>query len=1133
MKCFECQFENRDGAKFCGECGASFEFSCPECGHTTAIQAKFCDECGHDVRRGTAATHPPHPAAETPHRSPEKTFLTPPSREGERKQVTVLFSDLSGYTVLSEKLDPEEVKEIMSRIFGEIAQVVTEYEGFIEKFIGDAVMALFGVPKAHEDDPMRAIRAAREIHHIVEKISPQFEEKIGRPLFMHTGIHTGLVVTGEIDLGKGTHGVLGDTINVASRLMGLAGKDEILVGHDTYHHAEGYFTFEEREPATVKGKSEAIKVYKVLSLKAEPVTVHRLSGLRARLTGRKAEMMQLQEAVTDLKAGKGSIISLYGDAGTGKSRLVEEFKATLDIDDIQWREGHAYAYTQNIPHYPLIDVLSRAFQIEEGDPPDRLQKKVETASRELMPDRQDLIPYIGSLYSISYPEIEAVSPEFWKVKLQEAIKAILTGLTERAPTIVCLEDLHWADPSSVALLRSILAGTRYPALFLCVYRPTFTLFSSHQLSSLPVSYREMKLQDLSPTDAQGMISSLLRADTILPELRKFIETRVEGNPFYLEEFINNLIETETIVRDNGSWRLTRSLTDADIPTTVQGIISARLDRLENETKRILQEASVIGRAFLYDILKRTTELREQIDTHLIGLERLDLIKQRTLQPDLEYIFKHALTQEVVYNGILKKEREVIHEKIGRVIEELFMDRLFEFYEALAFHFKQGQSSTKAVQYLMKAGKKALNRYALDESHQYYQEAYDILLALPSRSVEENKVLIDILFEWAYVFYHIGNFKGLADLFSPHVQLAESLDDAELLGMFYAWHGFALWMKGNCRDAYDYLHRALRLGEETDNFRVIGYACTWLSFTCTDMGLFDEAIAHGERGQSIADRIVTDHYLYFKSRAGLGHACFETAQPRNCHQMGKDILDHGLHYSDIRCQAVGYILMGTSFMATGDFPSAIEHYHRAIATTIDPFYSQWARCFLAASYVLNHQFEEAEPHAREVLSYSQENGADSMEQFMSGLLGIVEITKGNLSHGIKMVEAIHQTFIESERKMLVPISLIFLGNVYAQIALGTESITFPMIVKNIGFLARNVPFADKKAEEYFNQAIETAREVSSTGRMAQAYLELGRLHKAKKRTDKARTCLLEAVKVFEEINATVYLQQAREELVSLQ
>lgn len=226
-------------------------------------------------------------------------------------------------------------------------------------------------------------------------------------------------------------------------------------------------------------------------------------------------------------------------------------------------------------------------------------------------------------------------------------------------------------------------------------------------------------------------------------------------------------------------------------------------------------------------------------------------------------------------------------------------------------------------------------------------------------------------------------------------------------------------------------------------------------------------------------------------------------------------------------------MGTSSMTTGDFPSAIEHYHKAIATTIDPFYSQWARCFLASSYVLNDQFEEAEPHLREVLSYSQENGFDSMEQFMSGLLGIVEITKGNLSQGIKMVEAIHQTFIESERKMLVPIALFFMGNIYSQIALGTGSITLPMIVKNIGFLARSVPFADKKAEEYFNQTIETAREVKSTGRVAQAFLHLGLLHKGKKRYEKARECLTEAITIFEEIGADAYLQQAREVLTSLE
>ena len=310
MKCPKCQFDNPEGAKFCNECGHKF-------GEELAI-------------------------------------------EGERKQVTVLFSDLSGYTAMSERLDPEEVKNIISRIFGEIAQVVVKYDGSIEKFIGDAVVAFFGVPKAHEDDPVRALRAAREIHEIVNAMSHQFESKVGKPLSMHTGINTGLVVTGGVTTEKGPLGVTGDTVNVASRLSGLAKPGEILVGEDTYRQAEGLFNFAPLTPVSVKGKAEPIRACRVLSAKEEPTKTHRLSGLRSELIGRKVEMSQLKEAAQKLLEGKGAIFFITGDAGTGKSRLIEEFKATLDLNRIQWREGYSYAYASNIPYFPLMDLLSRA-----------------------------------------------------------------------------------------------------------------------------------------------------------------------------------------------------------------------------------------------------------------------------------------------------------------------------------------------------------------------------------------------------------------------------------------------------------------------------------------------------------------------------------------------------------------------------------------------------------------------------------------------------------------------------------------------------------------------------------------------------------------------------------------------------
>jgi predicted ATPase len=382
----------------------------------------------------------------------------------------------------------------------------------------------------------------------------------------------------------------------------------------------------------------------------------------------------------------------------------------------------------------------------------------------------------------------------------------------------------------VELVRRACLDLRQPAIVLCAYRPTFSLFTGHQLSSIGKYYHEIQLQNLSLSVARNMLASLLKTETIPPDLKRWVNSKAEGNPFYLEELVNSLIESDTLTRDNGSWKLTRSIAESDIPSSLHGLITGRLDRLEKKTKRILQEASVIGRDFLYEILKRITELEEHIDGELSQLERLDLIRTRSLQPDIEYMFKHALTQEIVYNGLLKKQRREIHEHIARVMESVFKDRLAEFSETLAYHFARGQSTAKAIDYLVKSGEKSLARYAVEEAHQYFSKAYDILALKEEISEAEKIILIDLLNSWGYAYYYLGEFKQFIVIFRTHEALAESLDDKARAGMFYAWFGIALFMVGKSKNSYDYLCKGLELGEKAGNQKIVGYACTWLTFT---------------------------------------------------------------------------------------------------------------------------------------------------------------------------------------------------------------------------------------------------------------------------------------------------------------
>ena len=1127
MECPNCQFDNREEAAFCLECGTELGIQCSNCEKSLPPGAKFCDACGRDLRQ-PQKTKPRIPV-------PAPVDDTPPPKpiESERKHVTALFSDLSGYTAMSERLDPEEVKEITGRIFDEVSKIISKYDGFVEKFAGDAVMALFGATVAHEDDPVRAIKAAREIHNRVNSLSPQYEERIEQPLVMHSGINTGLVVTGDIDLEKGTHGVAGDTINVAARLSSVGMADDILVGPDTFYQAEGYFDFKEMAPSTVKGKSKPIRTYKVIAQKEQPIKVHRLHGFQADLIGRRVEMNQLMDAARMLMEGSGGVFSIYGPAGTGKSRLINEFRESLNLDEIQWLEGHAYPHSQNIPYYPLIDLLNRSIQIEEGDSPQRVKKKIETGISSLVGENSEFIPYIGSLYSLSYPEIEEVSPAFWKEQLQKAVQIILSALAQQTPTIIRLEDLHWADPSFLELIRLLLSESRDPILFLCVYRPIISLFTSHQVSAMTHPYQEIRLQDLSTSESQGMVESLLRTAKIPSELQRFLQDKVEGNPFYIEEVINSLIESETLIRENGDWKLTKAITESEISSTIHGVISGRLDRLEKESKRILQEASVIGRTFFYEILNRITELEHQIDKSLRSLERLDLIRARALQPDLEYIFKHALTQEVVYNGLLKKERQVIHERIGLVMEQLFQDRLPEFYETLAYHFKQGRSILKAVNFLRQAGEKSLKRYAVEEAHQYYKEAFGLLSNEGEKTKEDKLLLIDLLLDWAMVFYYRADCIAFEKLFASHEALAESLGDKERLGMFYAWMGQIVYFREKFKNSYKYLHNAIKLGEEIQNEKIIGYGCTWLTWTCAELGLLDEAIAQGQRAQKIAKILGSDHYLFFKSLGGLAIAFNYKGEVNKILEAGKELLDYGQKHSNIRSTHLGYQAMGWGHMMAGDFSLAMEFATKADSASVDPIYLMSGKMSIGFIHALCGELPEIEAEIKQIESFNRDRGFDVWGSPASLLYGAICVSKGQMSRGLKIIEAVQESYKKSERKFMLGFSEQLLGNIYLQIAEGAKPASVLTVAKNIGFLLKNVPLATEKAQKHFDKAMKIAEDIGSKNAIAMICLGLGRLHRAKNRNKQAREYISKAIKIFREVEANAFLKQAEEILASLE
>jgi predicted ATPase len=608
-------------------------------------------------------------------------------------------------------------------------------------------------------------------------------------------------------------------------------------------------------------------------------------------------------------------------------------------------------------YLPVQDILRSYFDIDEGDREYIVKKKMDERIAQLDGKLSGILPPLQEILSLKVDDEEYSDLDRQKKKERtfEAIRDLLIRESEKRTLVLTIEDLHWIDRISQELLTYLIDWlANAHILLILLYRPEYT----HPWTSKSY-YNQLRVDQLSTGTSAELVQSILEEGEVAPELRELILTRTAGNPLFMEEFTHALIENGCIQRKNHEYILTTKSSDICVPDTIQGIIAARMDRLEDNLKRTMQVASVIGRDFAYRILQTITGMREELKSYLLNLQGLEFIYEKSLFPELEYVFKHALTQEVAYSSLLLKRRKEIHERIGNAIEQLYPDRLEEFYESLAFHFKQGESLDKAVYYFIKSGEKSSDRYAVEEAHWHFQEAFDILSGKPGRTKEEDTLLIDLQIKWAYIFYHRGDFRGLTDLLTVHVDLAESLGDKARLGMFYGWLGFAIAERARLRESYQYLSKALKLGEETGDQKLIGYACTWLAWSCIYLGLLDEAITHAERAQEISRALETDHYLYFKSMAGIGQVYLSRGDRRKALAAGEAILEYGQMHNSVRSLVMGHWVVASAYGMDDDLPSEIECAHRALEVAADPFYALIVKSVLGIAYLFSGRIQEAE------------------------------------------------------------------------------------------------------------------------------------------------------------------------------
>jgi len=752
-------------------CAAPFALTCPECGTELPPQAKFCFNCAAQV--AVPVPGPSEAVAQrlqrlVPREFAERLLATRGQMAGERRIVTMLFSDVKGSTRMAERLDPEDVLEIMDGAFDVLIEPITRYEGALARLMGDGILAFFGAPIAHEDDAERACRAALEIIEGARGYAARLEEERGISGFnVRVGIHTGLVVVGEVgsDL-RVEYTAMGDAVNLASRMETAAEPGTVLITEDTHRLIAPLFETEALGPTEVRGKGEPVSVYRVLASRVVAGKARGIEGLESPLVGRDAEFEALREVLEQLQAGVGGIVTIVGEAGIGKSRLVAELRKEVAPLGVRWVEGRCLSYGESMAYLPWVDILQGLLGVSAEDAPAEVRETLREWVRALCPDHFDeAYPFLGRMMSLPLePQVEerlgGLEPEGLKVLTFRAVERVLETATSQGTVVLVCEDLHWADVSSLQLLEQMLALTdRCALLLLCAFRP----YREHGCWGIreaagrqyPHRHVDLLLRPLSALDSEALVSNLLHVEALPHPLRMRILDHAEGNPFYVEEVIRSLIDSGTIVYDEAmaQWEATRRVEDIAIPDTLQGVLTARIDRLDEEARRVLQMASVIGRIFPYRILSAIAgeeqEHPEQtgpepgrrvLAGHLLTLQREEMIRQRARVPELEYIFKHHLTQQAAYNGLLRQERRSFHRQVAEAWEQLFPDRFEEQLGLLAHHWEQAGDPETAVEYLRRAGEQAAAQFANEEAVAYFTRAleltpegdlvarYDLLLA---------------------------------------------------------------------------------------------------------------------------------------------------------------------------------------------------------------------------------------------------------------------------------------------------------------------------------------------------------------------------------------------------------------------
>jgi adenylate cyclase len=736
MSCPACQHANRASAKFCEHCGARLPRQCAACGTTLRPAARFCDECGQAVADTPAARAPVAARADgggstrvaevagrlgrevagyTPKHLADKILTSRAALEGERKLVTVLFADCVGFTEISARLDPEDLHRVMDGCFQHLLDAVHRYEGTVNQFTGDGIMALFGAPIAHEDHAVRAVSAALELQKALRAYADTLRRDAGIELAIRVGLNTGPVVVGKIgdDL-RMDYTAQGETVNLAARLQAAAPPGGVLVSEATHRLVAGYFEARDAGALSLKGLAAPVRGWEVTGQRRGRARFDlALERGLTPLVGRARELAFLRDCFEQARAGRGQVVSVVGAAGVGKSRLAWELRRDAADGGVTCLVGRCLPHGAPPPYHLVVSFLQASFGIVDGEDEQAQVERIERRVHRLDPALAWTVPYLRHLLALPAPELEATGLDHpqQKRRLAEAVKALVLRGAERRPLFLVAEDLQWIDPSSEEFFRSLVDSlASHPVLLLTTYRveyaPPWRDRSFHH---------RVALHPLSADETRVMVESLL-GDESAAGAHELVVRRAEGNPLFVEELARYL-------RERTPAGAAVELAEHDVPETVHDLLTARIDRLPEPLKRILQLASVLGREFSLPLLEAVAapeDVKRLVD-ELVGLE---LVREKGLGSEPTYVFAQALIQQVAYEGLLIKTRAELHARAGAALERLYADRLEEVLPQLAEHYGRGPDRAKALEYLVRAGDRAMSLFAYDEAESSYRRALE-------------------------------------------------------------------------------------------------------------------------------------------------------------------------------------------------------------------------------------------------------------------------------------------------------------------------------------------------------------------------------------------------------------------------